>query len=231
MLSLSRLMKKANLIALTGARSYSNMNNVGEAHVKPPPATEPITDMDSVVDDIESFWTICDTKKKTLTQLERYLAHESPPKITKFIAIGGGPKMGVTLEAFARHRFSTLQKRKSGKEETGYDHTVVGHPDVYVEQKSSGHWGEDDFKWQHVEPKHKWTVLLLCGIGYTDVCFWTMSRPTFNALVAAKKITNQGNKTGDSSEGMWFNYSCVKDSLTPITSNADLLAVMASPSL
>lgn len=181
-------------------------------------ATETI----ETTDDIESFWTLRESKKKTLTQLERYLAHDAPPKITKFIAIGGGPKMGIIMEEFARHRFKSLRKRKAGKDETGYDHTIADYPNIYVEQKSSGHWGEDDFKWQHVEPKHKWTVLLLCGIGYTDIHFWVMSRTTFASLIADKKITNQGNKAGDSSEGMWFNYSSVKDSLTPILTDADL---------
>ena len=41
--------------------------------------------------------------------------------------------------------------------------------------------------------------------------------------IEEKKITNQGNKTGESSEGMWFSYSNVADSLVPINSNQDLV--------
>ena len=158
-----------------------------------------------------------------LSQIERYEKHNSPIGIQKFIRIGGGPKMGVTLEKFAREEFACLQKRDKGKN-TGYDHKInLETKEIYVEQKSSGHWGEDDYKWQHVEDKHKWHILLLCGIDYEEIKFWAMNRTVFAKLIEDKKITNQGNNTGESSEGMWFNYSDVKDSLIQINTNGDLL--------
>ena len=174
----------------------------------------------------EQFWkSIEGTAKKTLTQLERYTAAESPEYIKKFIAIGGGPKMGTTLEKYARFHFKTLAVRSKGKEQTGYDHLItVGEKIVYVEQKSSGYWSGENFKWQHVESGHKWTMLLLCGIDYQNVRFWGMNRATFNTLISEKKITNQGNKSEDSSEGMWFWYSDVKDSLIELTTDAELTA-------
>ena len=173
--------------------------------------------------EINAFWLSEASKKKT-TQLERYQAKGSPEGILRFIRIGGGPAMGTTLERFGRFRFKSLSKRKKGKEETGYDHLLsVPGKEHYVEQKSSGHWGEDDYTWQHVEEKHKWTVLLLCGIDYTCVKFWAMNRKTFNRLVAEKKITNQGNTSGESSEGTWFSYSDVKDSLVEIQDDQALL--------
>ena len=157
------------------------------------------------------------------SQIERYEQHNSPIGIQKFIRIGGGPKMGVTLEKFAREEFACLQKRDKGKN-TGYDHKItLETKEIYVEQKSSGHWGEDDYKWQHVEDKHKWHILLLCGIDYDEIKFWVMNRVVFAQLIEDKKITNQGNNTGESSEGMWFNYSDVKDSLIQINTNDDLL--------
>ena len=181
-----------------------------------------------VTTDVESFWLAVDGKgkKKPPTQLERYIAKESPAHIIRFIAMGGGPRMGTTLEEFARFRFKNLAKRHAGKEETGYDHVTKAPADVYIEQKSSGYWKNkgDDFKWQHVEVDHKWNMLLLCGIGYTDCHFWGMNRATFLRLIDEKKITNQGNKAGDSSEGMWFWYSAVKEALTPIRTDAELLA-------
>ena len=180
--------------------------------------------------DIDAFWTSLDSEDNKPTQLDRYIARSAPLRITKFISLGGGTKMGTTLEKFARFRFKNLVKRKTGtgQSESGYDHLIKAPADIYVEQKSSGHWGEDDFKWQHVEPAHKWNMLLLCGIGYTDVHFWAMSRATFTSLVASKKITVQGNKTGESSQGMWFTYSCVKDSLIAIRTPEELQAFAAS---
>lgn len=168
------------------------------------------------------FWKNNNDMKPS--QIERYEAHKSPDGIKNFIRIGGGPKMGITLEKFARTEFSHLQKRDKGKN-TGYDHKIsLESKDIYVEQKSSGHWGENDFKWQHIEDKHNWHILLLCGIDYDDIKFWVMNRQVFIRLIEEKKITNQGNKTGDSSEGRWFNYSDVKDSLIQIYTNEDLLA-------
>lgn len=174
----------------------------------------------------DTFWSIEGLKHKP-SQLERYVAKGSPDSIVRFIALGGGPKMGTTCESFARHRFSVLKKRAKGSTETGYDHLLhyeEGKEPMFVEQKSSGHWGEDDFKWQHVEPKHKWQILLLCGIRYEEIHFWAMNRTTFDRLLAEGKITNQGNKKGESSEGTWFSYSVVKDDLVEITSDDGLCA-------
>ena len=172
---------------------------------------------------IDAFWKSISSTQK-LTQLQRYEQRKAPEGIKRFIAIGGGPKMGVIMEQYARFRFPLLQKRSKGDGQTGYDHLIKLNKDVYVEQKSSGHWGEDDYKWQHVEERHKWTMLLLCGIDYTDVKFWAMDRKTFMRLISDGKITNQGNKTEESSEGRWFNYSDVKDSLVEIQTEEQLLA-------
>jgi hypothetical protein len=97
---------------------------------------------------------------------------------------------------------------------------------VHIEQKSAGMWSEaeNDFKWQHIEPKHDWKALLLCGIAYTEVRFWMVSRAQFDALIAEKKITRQGNKEGDSFEGWWCKYLDVKDSLVRVHTDEDVLA-------
>jgi hypothetical protein len=177
---------------------------------------------------VDAFWKSEQGKEKP-TQLQRYEKKNAPEGIKKFIAIGGGPKMGTTLEKFARFPFPSLQKRGKGKEETGYDHLIkLVTKNIHVEQKSSGHWGDDDYKWQHIELKHKWDMLLLCGIDYTSVKFWVMDRKTFSRLISEKKITNQGNKAGESSEGMWFNYSDVKDSLVEIQIDQQLLDFASS---
>jgi len=172
----------------------------------------------------ESFWKSIEKTQKKPNQMQRYEAQNAPEYIKKFIAIGGGPKMGVTMEKYARFQFQNLKKRNQGKEETGYDHILekADGRKICIEQKSSGHWDTDDFKWQHVEENHKWQLLLLCGITYTHVRFWVMDRETFARLIEEKKITNQGNKAGDSSEGKWFNYSAVKDSLREVFTAEDL---------
>lgn len=171
----------------------------------------------------QQFWKDS-IKKIGQTQLQRYQAKNSPEYILKFIEIGGGPRMGITMESFARFKFKSLKKRNKGKEETGYDHILnIEEKPIYIEQKSSGQWVGDDFKWQHIEKNHKWNMILLCGITYTDVIFWGMKRSIFEQLCSENKATNQGNKAGDSSEGVWFNYSTVKEYLIPITSDEELI--------
>ena len=181
--------------------------------------------------DVDDFWKTIEGKCKP-NQLQRYEQKNSPDCIKKFIAIGGGVKMGTTLEKYARFRFKNLKNRDKGKKQSGYDQIInVTSPvekKVFVEQKSSGHWGEDEYKWQHVEPNHKWHMLLLCGIDYTEVKFWAMDRKTFNRLISDGKITNQGNKTGESSQGMWFYYSDVKDSLVEIKTEEELIRFASS---
>lgn len=172
----------------------------------------------------EIFWDKHGDGKPS--QTERYEKQNSPEWILRFIRIGGGPKMGTTLETFARERFPSLQKRDKGKN-TGHDHKItLSSKKIYIEQKSSGHWGENDYKWQHVEKKHNWNILLLCGIDYNEIHCWVMNRTIFNKLIEERKITNQGNKTGESSEGMWFNYSDVAESLIQIKTNEELLCYL-----
>jgi hypothetical protein len=175
----------------------------------------------------QRFWA-SRSGKETLTQLQRYEKNGSPEEIKDFIRIGGGSRMGITLEEFGRFQFPSLEKRREGKN-TGHDHVLrIGDTDIFVEQKSSGHWGNDDYKWQHVEINHNWNFLLLCGIDYHKVIFWGMDRETFNRLIAEKKITNQGKSTGESSEGMWMRYSDVKDSLIEINTDEELVRFAAS---
>lgn len=172
----------------------------------------------------ESFWKSMDKNVNKPNQMQRYEAKNAPEYIKKFIAIGGGPKMGGTLEKYARFHFQNLKKRNAGKEETGYDHILekADGKRIYIEQKSSGHWDKDDFKWQHVVVNHKWEWLLLSGITYTHIRFWVMDRATFVKLIEEKKITNQGNKAVDSTQGKWFSYSAVKDSLREVFTAEDL---------
>jgi hypothetical protein len=163
---------------------------------------------------IESFWSLAHTKNKP-NQMQRYVNHGSPDCIKDFIAIGGGSKMGATLERFARFTFTQLKGRKN----TGHDHTFKTYK---IEQKSSGHWAEEDYKWQHIEANHDWDVLLLCGIDYHSIKFWIMTRKIFQEMLEKGKITNQGNKEKDSSQGVWFNYLDVKEGLVEVQTDAQL---------
>ena len=179
-------------------------------------------DTEEINSSLNNFWNSVSLSKKP-TQLDRYEKKKSPQCIKKFIQIGGGPKMGSTLEKYAKYNFKEL-KKKEGKNQTGYDHIIkTNNKIIRVEQKSSGHWGDDDYKWQHIEEKHNWDILILCGIDYKNIKFWAMNRKTFTKLISENKITNQGNKNGNSLEGRWFDYSAVKDFLVEIQDDEQLL--------
>lgn len=180
------------------------------------------------MEQIRNFWSHeADASK---TQLERYREKEAPPEIQKFIELGGGQRLGTTCERFARYVFPCMEKRRTGKGQTGYDHLLtIQNMDFHIEQKTSTYWGAtEDFKWQHLETDHMWDIALLCGIDYHDVKFWAMNRETFHRLIAEGKITSQGDKEGNSKEGYWFNYSDVADDLTRIETSEDLIAFVSA---
>lgn len=179
-------------------------------------------------DSLKEFWISQDSTRKKPTTKQRYINNGSPPEILRLLDLGGGQSLGTTLERFARYRFTSLSPRKKGKSQTGHDHIFkINNTEILVEQKSSSRcWGSDceDLKFQHVEMNHPWNILLLCGIDYTDIKFWGMNRKTFTQLVSDGKITNQGSNTGESTEGQWFYYSDVKESLVEIKTDEDLIA-------
>ena len=213
---------------------------------------------------IEEFWIkINKNSKVKLTQLQRYEKKNSPEYIKKFIALGGGSKMGTILEQYARFHFKQLFPRNKGKDQTGYDHIIKIVKEnikekekeeekekekenikeekekekeeeklsIFIEQKSSGHWEEDNYRWQHIEENHKWNILLLCGIDYDEIRFWVMDRKIFHQLICENKITNQGNKTKESTEGKWFTYRNVKDYLIEIRNDIEMMEYVSSLSL
>lgn len=180
------------------------------------------------INDLDLFWATMPQSKR-LSQRELYISKQSPERIVKFIDKNNGK--GIAAEKLARCRFTSLGERKKGKEQTGYDHIInVNSQIMYIEQKTSGHWSENDYRWQHVELGHKWDFLLLCGIDFHEVKFWGMTREMVKHLIAENKITNQGNKKKDSSEGVWFNYMDVRDYLVEITTNADMVQFASSSS-
>ena len=163
--------------------------------------------------------------KQKPSRAQIYKEHGALPEIIEIVKLTGA-SLGIKMEKIARDVFDCLKERNKGKNNTGYDHIIELSPGriIKIEQKSSCHWGKtNNYKWQHVEKNHPWEYIILCGIDIKIVHFWIMNRSVFNKLIEEKKITNQGNKTGESSEGMWFNYSDVANSLIKIRNTAELL--------
>ena len=102
----------------------------------------------SSINEIAEFWNSESSNKNSLTQLQRYEKKNAPEEIKKFISLGGGLKMGTTLERYARFRFKNLENRKKGEGNTGHDQIIKLDIEntILIEQKSSGHWEAVDYE-------------------------------------------------------------------------------------
>jgi hypothetical protein len=67
-------------------------------------------DKSEVKNKYEIFWDNHGNGKPS--QTERYEKQNSPEYILRFIRIGGGPKMGTTLESYARFAYEKEIKEK-----------------------------------------------------------------------------------------------------------------------
>lgn len=171
---------------------------------------------------INGFWKKYDDKNiKKESQLEIYTKNDASEDILRFVKLGGGPALGSISEQYAKHTFSDLKERLKG--ETSHDHTIeIDGKIIKIEQKTSTLNKKRDFMWQHVAEKHPWDILLLMGVHYKEIVFYGCNKEIFGELVNQGKITNQGSKNKDSEQGLWFNFSNVKDDLIKINTNEDI---------
>ena len=175
------------------------------------------------MDKLSNFWKTIDNKKKIKeTQLEIYIKNKANEHILRFIKLGGGPALGSMSEQYGKFIFNELKDRLKG--ESCHDHTIVfGDKIIKIEQKTSTLNKSKDFMWQHIAEKHPWDILLLMGIHYNEIIFYGMNKDIFKKLVNDGKITNQGSKNKDSEQGMWFRLSNVKNDITLIKTNEDII--------
>jgi hypothetical protein len=157
-------------------------------------------------------------------QLQRYIRLGAHPAILALVQLGGGQAMGARAERFLRREWPSLRKRETGVGNTGYDHQCtcpISQTVHKLEQKTSGLWSDDlrSFKWQHIEPEHPWTGLLLVGLEPTQVVAWGMTRSGFQACREAGLATRQGGEAG---QGYWMICRDVLPHLIPLTDESDL---------
>jgi hypothetical protein len=163
------------------------------------------------------------------TQLQRYMRMGAHPAILSVVQLGGGPAMGAKSERFLREAWPSLKTREAGRGNTGYDHRCtcpVSEVVHKLEQKTSGLWDDDfhSFKWQHIEPEHPWSGLLLVGLEPTRVVVWGMTRSGFQACRDAGLATRQGGEAG---QGYWMTCRDVLPHLTPLLDESDLHAFVS----
>jgi len=139
------------------------------------------------------------------SQYERYKEHGASPVILTFIGMESR-SFGTFMERVAREIFC-LQKGKL----SSYDHQRHG---FRIEQKSSRYWTDNKWKFQHIEIKHEWDCLLLCGVDYNQLCYYITSRQTIDELINKNIITGQGRKNNygisQPQQAYWFSISDFK---------------------
>ena len=151
-------------------------------------------------------------------QIDRYENAKANPGIVRIIKMVNGK--GTFMERFARHRFPKLKKRGSGKD-SGHDHVCEGRK---IEHKTAAAWDKNFkvYKWQHIEQEHDWEFLLLTAIYPQDIKWYIIDKDSVNDLIKKEVIKLQGKK-GKSKEGYWVCYSDIKEHLTEIKNENDLL--------
>ena len=97
--------------------------------------------------------------KPSKTQLEYYIENKASPQILQYVTLQGKTFGEKYMEKIAKEYFN-LEKRIN----SSHDHIKLGKK---IEQKSA-RYGSDgsEWKWQHIEMKHDWDYLLICGLDF-----------------------------------------------------------------
>ena len=151
--------------------------------------------------------------KKVKTQVIYYHENNAHPDIVKLVGLGnksfGEKTQKIVMECLS------LDKPT----ETGHDirQELTG---LEFEVKSSRYWvATGDWKWQHIMEGHKYDYLLMVGVTFNSIEVYIISKQKFMELKSIGLVTQQGGAEG---QGLWCNYSKIKDYLTPISSTEDL---------
>jgi hypothetical protein len=160
------------------------------------------------------------------TQLDFYIKKGAAPDILKYVALQGKTFGEKYMEPIA-HDWFKLEKRTSSI----HDHSKNGKT---IEQKSARyHANGDDWKWQHIEMKHDWDVLLLTGLDFDCIRFYVASRDVVIQLITEGIVTGQGKKNeegiAEAQQAYWFSRSDFRkknkvftDYFVEISTEADL---------
>ena len=151
--------------------------------------------------------------KGVKTQVDYYMENGAHPDIVKMVALGN-KSFGERLQRIVME-YLNLDKPNN----TGHD-IQQNSTGKKFEVKSSRFWvSNGDWKWQHIMEEHDYDYLLLCGVNFNSVDVFIISKSDFLKLKTKGLATQQGGAEG---QGLWCNYSNIKDYLTPIKNIQDL---------
>lgn len=145
--------------------------------------------------------------KASKSQEEYYRENGSSEDILQYVRIPGKAFGEKWCEKLCKEHFK-LDNRLS----SGHDHCKLNKK---IEQKSARYGGNGaEWKWQHIEMKHEWDYIILCGLEFLGFRFYIASRKIIEDLINKKVITGQGAKdekgVAQAQQAYWFMKSNFK---------------------
>ena len=141
-----------------------------------------------------------------LTQMDYYKDNNSSKEILQYVNLQGKTFGEKYMERLAKEYFNLKIRTESG-----HDHIKCNKK---IEQKSARyHANGGDWKWQHIEMKHEWDYLLLCGLDFNEIKFYIASRNIVENLIIEGIIVGQGKKldgVAQPQQAYWFSRSDFK---------------------
>ena len=140
---------------------------------------------------------------KPRSQVDHYLENKTDPELMKYVELSNGA-FGSRMESLVQDWFGW-----DSRTDSGHDHRMNGKT---IEQKSSRFTAKGgEWMWQHIELKHPWDYLLICGLNFNSINFYICSRDKIEELVRLGVITGQGKKDGEgvssAQQAYWFSQS------------------------
>jgi hypothetical protein len=146
------------------------------------------------------------------TQIKYYKRMGASEEVLQLVDLESKP-FGSVCENIISESFQ-MGKRTSSQNDGTFD----GNP---IEIKCARYWsGNDDCRWQHLEPEHDYEYALLVLLDFHGFKAWCIKKSDLmgEALREQKIITYQGK------QGWWTKKSAILPYLTPIDSVDDLRA-------
>jgi hypothetical protein len=178
------------------------------------------TAIDSTTEDILSanYWKNTKAFKDItdkVTQIKYYKQMNSCEEVNQLVALES-KSFGTESEKIICELFK-LGPRTS----TQNDGTRNGKK---IEIKASRYWGgENDCKWQHLEPDHDYEYALFALLDFTRWKVWVIKKSLLMGEMREKKIVTFQGK-----QGFWVTKNEIEPYLTPITSISELDAFIQS---
>ena len=133
------------------------------------------------------------------TQKQYYQENRADPLLVN-IAGMNGKSYGALMEKICREKFNLKKSKVSD-----YDHVFkFMNKNLKIEQKSARYSvNKLNWRWQHIEMKHHWDILLCLGLDFDCIKTYVITRNDVEKLIKKKIIKGQG-KNGSPNQGYWF---------------------------